>query len=113
MLVRLIPVCSGSRGGHEAMRWCGNYLIVAIGLAMAAACPGPARGDDIPRKYRPTVEKGLDWMRKAQNGDGSWSAASGQYAITMTALGGWSSCARGARCARGSTATRSARPPTS
>ena len=49
-----------------------------------------ARADGgVPVKYRPTVKKALDWLVRQQNRrDGHWDAGSGQYPITMTALGG-------------------------
>jgi HEAT repeat protein len=47
-----------------------------------------SQAGDIPAEYRPTVAKGLDWLAKQQDLDGHWSAASGQYAVAITALSG-------------------------
>src|ERR1700677_1844380 len=46
------------------------------------------RGDEIPEKYRKTVEKGLDWLASKQNDKGMWGANGDNYPISMTALSG-------------------------
>jgi squalene cyclase len=58
------------------------------GVALLCLAPAPARGEEIPKEYRGAVKKGLDWLQKHQNADGSWSGVGGQYAVTMTALVG-------------------------
>jgi hypothetical protein len=63
-------------------------LTLAGGLAVMMVAVQPARGDEVPKEYRATVQKGLDWLKKNQNADGSWSGVGGQYAVSMTALGG-------------------------
>jgi hypothetical protein len=54
-----------------------------------AAAPG-AHADEIPAKYRPTIEKGLDWLAGKQTDRGNWSASANgdTYPIAMTALAG-------------------------
>jgi hypothetical protein len=42
--------------------------------------------DDVPEKYRPTAQKGLDWLVKQQNKDGSWAAAGGLYAARAAGI---------------------------
>jgi hypothetical protein len=69
------------------MRLCFRQLIAAAGLVvLLTAARAPA--GEIPKEYRGTVEKGLKWLVKHQNGDGSWAGPRGQYVIPMTALGG-------------------------
>src|SRR5262245_28494402 len=46
------------------------------------------RADEIPAEYRPTVQKGLEYLAKTQHKDGHWEAFGGQYPITMTGVSG-------------------------
>jgi hypothetical protein len=57
-------------------------------IALLLGFPALVRSEEIPAKYRPVVEKGLDWLAKNQSRDGHWEANGGQYPTTMTALGG-------------------------
>ena len=50
--------------------------------------PGGARADEIPVEYRPTVQKGLEYLAKNQHKDGHWEAFGGQDPITMTGVCG-------------------------
>jgi hypothetical protein len=50
--------------------------------------PSTARGEEIPKEYHETIQKALKWMVNAQFKDGHWEGVNGQYAISMTALGG-------------------------
>jgi hypothetical protein len=61
-----------------------------LGVVVAVLCigPRPARGADIPKEYRPTVDKALKWLAKNQNADGSWAGPRGQMVMPMTGLGG-------------------------
>jgi hypothetical protein len=63
-------------------------LAPAAGLALLLLAPAPARADDVPREYRKAIDKGLDWLKKNQAEDGSWSGRGGQYTVSMTALAG-------------------------
>jgi hypothetical protein len=54
-------------------------------LAMLATS---ARGDEIPQKYRDSINKGLTFLAKNQQADGHWDANGGAYPTTMTALAG-------------------------
>jgi hypothetical protein len=46
--------------------------------------------DEIPEKYRKTVDKGLEWLAKQQSDKGSWGTGPGNdtYPIAMTSLAG-------------------------
>jgi hypothetical protein len=57
-------------------------------LLVLLAAPANSRGEEIPKEYRETVRKGLEWVAKTQFKDGHWEGTGGQYAISMTALGG-------------------------
>ena len=44
-------------------------------LALAAwlvHAPNPAQAEDVPEKYRETVDKGLEYLAKSQLQDGHW-----------------------------------------
>jgi hypothetical protein len=62
-------------------------VVLTAGVG-AALLPGAARADDIPKEYRPAIEKGLRWLKEQQRADGRFEGAGGNYAVTMTALAG-------------------------
>ena len=62
-----------------------NFVLAS---AMVLALAVPARADDVPEKYRPVVQKGLEWLVKQQHKDGHWSAQGDQYSVAMTAFAG-------------------------
>jgi hypothetical protein len=47
-----------------------------------------ARADEIPQKYRDSINKGLAYLAKTQQTDGHWEANGGAYPTTMTSLAG-------------------------
>ncbi len=57
-------------------------------LAFLGAGGGRLIGDEIPEKYRPTVEKGLQYLVKQQFKNGHWGANGDQYPVSMTGLAG-------------------------
>src|ERR1700722_15276147 len=62
---------------------------VLTGTVALALLLGPkAHAEEIPKEYRETVKKGLDWLAKNQFKDGHWEGVGGQYSVSMTALGG-------------------------
>ena len=68
-------------------------LLLSSVLILAVLLPAgfeSASADEIPEKYRKTVEKGLTWLVKQQHEKGYWGASPGTetYAISMTALAG-------------------------
>jgi hypothetical protein len=65
-------------------------ISLASAVILGVALPGGARGDELPAEYRECVAKGLEWMARHQSKDGHWEAFSGQYPVSMTALGGMS-----------------------
>jgi len=66
---------------------------VAAGLVAVPAAPPVQAAEDKEkdkkkREIEAAIEKGLDFLKKQQAADGHWSAQSGQYPTTMTALAG-------------------------
>ena len=55
-------------------------------LAVPLALPAGTRADELPKEYRESVNKGLEWLAKQQHKDGHWEADGGQYPLTMTGL---------------------------
>jgi hypothetical protein len=68
-----------------------SRLLVAsllCGLGFLTVGANPAHADEIPKEYRASVNKGLEWLAKQQSKDGHWEAFGGQYPVTMTSLSG-------------------------
>lgn len=59
------------------------FLLITVCLLPLPICAG-----EIPREYRETVKKGLDWLIKQQHKDGHWSGTGGGYATALTGLAG-------------------------
>jgi hypothetical protein len=68
------------------MKW--NVRIASMVVVLAAFWMQPAQADPIPRKYRPAIKKGLDWLAAQQKGSGGFSANNEQYPVAMTSLAG-------------------------
>ncbi len=85
-------MAGAGRGG----RWRGLAGWGMAGLVVAATCmtwPHPSRSraaDDaeLDKRVEEAVQRGLEWLKRNQNRDGSWSAQGGQYRVAMTALAG-------------------------
>jgi hypothetical protein len=59
--------------------------LLACGLVALTAT---AAHGQIPGKYKPTIQKGLDFLARNQKRDGSWDGTNGQYPVAMTGLAG-------------------------
>jgi hypothetical protein len=82
---------------------------VIVGLACVAALGLGARqafGDEIPEKYRPAVDKGLQYLIKHQFKDGHWGANGDQYPVSMTGLAGIALLMEGSTIREGKYATQ-------
>ena len=66
----------------QSLRW-----MVIAGIALSVVTP-TAFGEEIPKEYRDTVNKGLAWIAKTQFKDGHWEGVNNGYAVSMTALAG-------------------------
>jgi hypothetical protein len=65
------------------------FLASLAGTAGGLVLPGTAAAQ--PRKpsdVEATVDRGLDYLKRIQGGDGHWEATGGQYPTSMTALAG-------------------------
>ncbi len=79
------------RGRGKRWGWVGLATLVGLSLGPVAAQPQPATKDkeaDLDKRVEAAVERGLEWLKRTQARDGSWSAQGGQYRVAMTALAG-------------------------
>src|SRR4051812_4047766 len=66
-----------------------KFVLAGITLALVLlATPTQAHGEEIPKEYRETIKKGLEYLAKHQYKDGHWEGINGEYAIPCTALAG-------------------------
>jgi hypothetical protein len=67
-----------------------SRLVVLAGGLVIGLLVGPttARGEEIPKEYRETIKKGLEYLAKSQYKDGHWEGINGEYAIPCTSLAG-------------------------
>ena len=78
------------------------FLASLAGTAGGLALPGAATAQ--PRKpsdVEATVERGLDYLKRIQGGDGHWEATGGQYPTSMTALAGMAMLMEGSTAREG------------
>ena len=82
--------------------------LAAVGLAVL--CGPAAAQEKKPVVDQERVDKsialGLEYLRKNQSSDGSWSAQGGMYPTTMTGMAGVALLMEGRPAARGSTPRR-------
>jgi squalene cyclase len=83
------------------MRALTKTTLAACLLAGLAAMTAASRGDEVPREYRETVKKGLEWLAKQQNRDGSWTGSRGGFQVPMTAMCGMALLAEGSTMREG------------
>jgi hypothetical protein len=69
------------------MKWPVAILSMVVGCLLATCCPLSVQGDPIPKKYRPHIKKGLDWLATQQK-NGGFGANNEQHPIAMTGLAG-------------------------
>src|SRR5262249_26064857 len=63
-------------------------LAAVAAMAAALAAPAAARAEELPKEYRDSVNKGLEWLAKQQHPDGHWEVPGQGYFITMTGMSG-------------------------
>jgi len=78
---------------------------VLVCLALTGLSSRQILGDEIPDKYRPAVEKALQYLVKQQFKDGHWGANGDQYPVSMTGLAGIAMLMEGSTIREGKYAT--------
>jgi hypothetical protein len=59
------------------------------------------RADEIPQEYQKSIDKGLEWLAKAQQRDGHWDATGGAYPVAMTGMAGMALLMEGSTLSEG------------
>lgn len=77
----------------------GSFAFLSVGGRVAV-------GDEIPEKYRPSIDKGLAYLVKQQFKDGHWGANGDQYPVSMTALAGIAMLCEGSTVREGKYSTQ-------
>jgi hypothetical protein len=70
------------------MKWAIVLATSVCGLLLPGVPVVSTRADEVPKEYRETVRKGLEWLAKQQKKDGHWAAQGENYPVAMTALAG-------------------------
>src|SRR5260370_8674419 len=70
------------------------------------------RADEIPKEYQKPIDKGLEWLAKAQQRDGHWDATGGMYPVAMTAMSGMALLMEGSTLSDGRYSNHLPRPAT-
>src|ERR1017187_187651 len=81
-------------------RW--SLVVIAFGLVgvFSARSDAQAADEKAREKYQEAANKGLDWLKKQQQKDGSWSHA-GQTPISMTGMAGLAMLCEGSTVSQG------------
>ena len=81
-------------------RW--SLVVIAFGLVgvFSARSDAQAADEKAREKYQEAANKGLDWLKKQQQKDGSWSHA-GQNPISMTGMAGLAMLCEGSTVSQG------------
>jgi squalene cyclase len=83
-----------------------RIALPALALAIAVfSTPAMAADDtkaaEVSERYKPVIDRGLQWLARQQARDGHWEAMNGQYPVAMTALGGLALLAEGSTPSQG------------
>jgi len=81
--------------------WQPTLLAGAFVLLAVLAAPTRARGEEVPKEYRETIKKGLEYLKTTQHKDGRWEGAGGGYSISMTGVAGLALLAEGSTLREG------------
>ena len=86
-LGKLFSPDRGGRDGNPPAPPAGSGPVV-VAPHKAGKAPRPPLVQVVPVKYRDSIEKGLAYLARTQQGDGHWEGNGGQYSTAMTALAG-------------------------
>jgi hypothetical protein len=76
------------------------WLIFVAGFGVATFLPSQSKADPIDEKYQKAVDKGLEWLKKQQQKDGTWSNG-GQNPVAMTSMAGLAMLCEGSTVTQG------------
>jgi hypothetical protein len=81
---------------NQFQRW----SIAVMGFGVAALFASYSYADPIDEKYQKAIDKGLDWLKKQQQKDGTWSNG-GQNPVAMTSMAGLAMLCEGSTVTQG------------
>jgi hypothetical protein len=82
------------------MNWFRGWSIAVMGFGVAALFASYSYADPIDEKYQKAIDKGLEWLKKQQHKDGSWSNG-GQNPVAMTSMAGLAMLCEGSTVTQG------------
>jgi len=71
-----------------------------LGLGAMAVFASVSQAEPLPEKYQQTVDKGLEWLKKTQGKDGTWTAG-GNNPVAMTSMAGLAMLMEGSTVTQG------------
>jgi len=71
------------------------HTAIGVALALSGLAFRPGAGGGPPEEVKPVIARGLDYLAKQQNADGSWTAGNAAYPTAITALAGTALLAQG------------------
>jgi hypothetical protein len=77
-----------------------RWSVAVIGFGVAALLASHGYAEPLTAKQQQTVNKGLEWLKKTQGKDGTWSAG-GQNPVAMTSLAGLAMLMEGSTVTQG------------
>jgi len=82
------------------MSCCKRLTLTALAFSVLAVFASRSVAEPIPEKMQEHVTKGLEWLKKTQGKDGTWSA-NGQNPVAMTSLAGLAMLMEGSTTTQG------------
>lgn len=80
---------------------CKRWWFLVIGCSVASLLfTSRSHADPIEEKYQKAVDKGLEWLKKTQQKDGTWSSG-GQNPVAMTSMAGLAMLCEGSTVTQG------------
>ena len=76
-----------------------RLTMIMIGFGIGAFLTSHSHGQ-VPEKFQDNIAKGLEWLKKTQGKDGSWSAG-GQNPVAMTSMAGLAMLMEGSTVTQG------------
>jgi hypothetical protein len=76
------------------------WSIALFGLGLAAMISSRSFAEPIDEKHQKSIDKGLEWLKKTQQKDGTWSTG-GQNPVSMTAMAGLAMLCEGSTVSQG------------
>src|SRR5882672_731392 len=76
------------------------WTLMLLGIGAAAVFASRSAAEPIPEKVQEHINKGLEWLKKQQQKDGTWSNG-GQNPVAMTSMAGLAMLCEGSTLTQG------------